>query len=168
MRRLSILKTITYIMFRLALVAIVFTPAIVFMTIMMPKDVPFKFSNKLLENSSFWEQAISYVMVYIGFAFQVYALYLFDKTLDLFKKRIIFDDKVIRNFDQMGKAIVIGYFIMYIPFLFLALTNSPIEINLQFMFNDSLLILGLGFFFMVLSEVFQKAKNIKEENELTV
>ncbi len=168
MRKLSALRTITYIMFRLSLVIVVFMPAIVFMMIMMPKDVPFKFSGGLLENRDLWEQAICSLMVYIGFVFQVYALYLFDKTLDLFKKKIIFDDAVIKNFDQMGKAIVIGYFVMCAPVLFLTLTNSPIEINLDFMFNGSLLILGLGFFFMVLSEVFQKAKNLKEENELTV
>ena len=50
-------------------------------------------------------------------------------------------------------------------FLYNTLIEGTIEIDFG---TDSIFIIGLSLFFMVLSDVFRMAKKIKEENDLTV
>ena len=170
MRRLSVLKTVIDVAFVLAMIAVIFTLPLILMMAIMPDEIPFTINGDVeaLQGKTEWELIIFCLIIYVAYLFLVYALYLFKKTLILFKKRIIFDDVVIKNFDQMGKAILIGYFIAIAPMIFFALTDNPVQLKVSFGLNESLLMVGLGLFFMVLSEVFQMAKNLKEENELTV
>ena len=167
MRRLSALKTIADILFVITMIGAVFGLPFILMLAVMPDQVPFTLEENL-EGRTMWESTIMLFIVYLGALFFVYALYLFRKTLDLFRKRIIFDDRVIKNFDQMGKAILIGYFIILAMCLFTWFTNNTHEIKFNIGWNNTLFTIGLGLFFMVLSEVFQMGKNLKEENELTV
>ncbi len=170
MRRLSLLKTVTDILFVFAMIGVIFTLPLILMVAVIPEQVPFTLNGdaESLKGKTEWELIIFLLIIYIGYLFLVYALYLFKKTLVLFQKRIIFDDAVIKNFDQIGKAILIGYFIALAPMIFFALTDNPVQLKVSFGLNESLLIAGLGLFFMVLSEVFLMAKNLKTENELTV
>lgn len=154
-------------MFVLTMIAAVFGLPLILMLAVIPDQVPFTLEGDL-KGKTGWESTIILLVVYVGALFFVYALYLFRKTLDLFRKRIIFDDRVIKNFDQIGKAILIGYFIILGMYVFLWLTHTVHEVTFNIDMNNTLLTIGLGLFFMVLSEVFQKAKSIKEENELTV
>ncbi|KAF2518873.1 DUF2975 domain-containing protein [Flavobacterium salilacus subsp. salilacus] len=172
MRRLWLLKSLIDIVYFFAIIGIIFGLPMIFMIAVMPNEVPFDIAvsknGEIVENKTSWEIIVSMFIIYIGYAFQVYAIYLFRKILVLFRKRIIFDVSVIKNFDQMGKAILIGYVTILLPVIFFALTSSHVEVKLNFMINDSFLIPGIGLFFIVLSEVFQMAKDMKEENELTV
>lgn len=171
MRRLWLLKSLVDLLFVFAMIGVVFTLPLILMVAVMPEEVPFTLNGgdtEMLQGKTEWELIIFCLLIYVGYLFLVFALYLFKKTLVLFKRRIIFDDAVIKNFDQMGKAILIGYFIAIAPMIFFALTDNPVQLKVSFGLNESLLIVGLGLFFMVLSEVFQMAKNLKEENELTV
>lgn len=172
MRKLWLLKSLIDILFFFAVIGIFFGLPMILMIAIMPEQVPFDFTvsvnDEIVTDTTSWEIILSMIIMYTGYAFQVYAIYLFRKTLILFRKRIIFDIAVIRNFDQMGRAILIGYALILVPVIYFTLTNSPIEIKLEFMIHDSLLIPGLGLFFIVLSEVFLMAKGIKEDNDLTV
>ncbi|WP_294733900.1 DUF2975 domain-containing protein [uncultured Flavobacterium sp.] len=170
MRKLLLLKSVVDILFVLAMIGVIFMLPLILMVAAIPEQVPFKFTSEIemVAGRTQWELIISLVMVYVGYVFLVYGLFLFKKTLVLFQKRIIFDNRVIKNFDQMGKAILIGYFITLVPMIFFSLTENPVEVKLSFGLNESFLIVGLGLFFIVLSEVFQMGKNLKEESELTV
>ena len=170
MRRLSTLKTIVDILFVFAMIAVVFGLPLILMLIIIPEQVPFKWSTPKgidLEPLS-WEYIICMFSSYIGYAFFVYALYLFRKTLDLFRKRVFFDDRVIKYFDQTGKAILIGVMIFFAIAVLLQFTGNPIEMEISIGLNDTLITAGLGLFFIVLSDVFAMAKKHKEDNDLTV
>ncbi|QYJ69176.1 DUF2975 domain-containing protein [Flavobacterium litorale] len=170
MRRLSLLKTVTDILFILTMIGAIFGLPLIIMVFLFPDSIPFKLDadSELLQGKEQWEIIILLLLLYVGALFFVYALYLFRKTLDLFRKRIIFDDRVIKNFDQTGKAILIGYSIIAASIVLAWITSPSHDITIGIAFNNSLLTIGLGLFFIVLAEVFQTAKGMKEENELTV
>jgi hypothetical protein len=89
---------------------------------------------------------------------------MFRKVLGLFKKNILLDERVIKYFDQIGKAIIAGYIITAVPLFFYDVINSnPIQVKATFGFSSAIITIGLGLFFMVLSEVFLIAKGRKEE-----
>lgn len=168
MRRLSILKAIAHFVFIMFAIALVFVIPAFFMLMIMPGSIPFKVNGDVAQNADA-ELLILLFLFIVGAVFFVYALYLFRKVLELFSKRRFFDEAVIRNFDQIGKAIIIGYLIGAVPaFLYKLIVNNQLELEFSFSFYSGMGIIGLGLFFMVLSEVFLNAKNMKEENELTI
>lgn len=169
MRSLNILRTIVNILFIFAIIGIIFGLPLIFMIIVLPEQVPFKIDqNTDYKNIASWELAIILILLFAGSVFFVYGLYLFKKVLALFSKRIIFDNRVIILFNQIGKAILIGYGITFASSVFLWISKIEIELKITFGWSNALFIIGIGLFFIVLAEVFQIAKNMKEENELTV
>lgn len=172
MRKLNILKALVDFLFFISIIPSVFGMPFIIILAIMPEKVPINFKNNSngIEGLSDIEIIIIVFVIYVGYLFQVYAAYLFRKTLELFRKRIIFDERVIKQLDQTGKAILIGYFIMIIPAIYVSLLDNYFEFSyeISFSFNGSIFIIGLGLFFMVLSEVFLIATNMKRENDLTV
>jgi hypothetical protein len=168
MKRLPILKAITHFAFIISTIALIFIIPAYIMLLIMPGTVPFKIDGEIAEDAS-PEVLILILLTIVGLIFFVYALYLFRKVLDLFSKRKFFDDAVIKNFDQIGKALIIGAAIATIPaFLYDTINGSGITLDFSFSFDSFLFTVAMGIFFMVLSEVFLAAKNMKEENDLTV
>ena len=137
------------------------------------------FSGK---NRSFLYLAITATAVYY-FAY-VYSIYLFKNCITSFKQLHLFSNKVIRNFKWIGVIYIGGYLInlcvQSIFPLFLDELQASIKIdynedNLTRLFNFPLNGFIIGLFFLVLSNVFQIAKNqkeenieLKQENELTI
>lgn len=168
MRRLYILKAIAHFVFIMFAIALVFVIPAFFMLVIMPGSIPFKVNGDAAQNADA-ELLVLLFLFIVGCVFFVYALYLFRKVLDLFSKRRFFDDAVIRNFDQMGKAIIIGYLISAVPaFVYNMISEAGLKLEFGFSTDSGLCILGLGLFFLVLSEVFLNAKMMKEENDLTI
>lgn len=162
MRRLPVLKTIVSIVLFLSVIVLIFTIPAYVMLLVMPATVPFKFNGQIAENLGA-EYLILLLLFIAGYAFMVYALYLFKKVLDLFSKQKFFDNAVITLFDQIGKAILIGYFIAAVPaFLYNLVTESKWLFELGFSFDSGLFIIAMGLFFMALSEVFLIAKDKKD------
>lgn len=167
MRRLSLLKNLTDILFFLALIPVVFGVPIIIMVSIMPERVPFgfKWSDEIADKTGA-ELITLIALKYIGFILYVYAVFLFRKTLALFQKKIIFDDNVIIYFDRIGKAIAFGYLIQLGgKFVLDMILSNIINISPD---PEPFFIIGLGLFFMVLSDVFLMAKKHKEENDLTI
>ncbi len=159
MRRLTVLKTIVKIVLFLSVLVLIFTIPAYVMLLVMPGTVPFKFNGQIAENLGA-EYLILLFLFIVGYSFMVYALYLFKKVLDLFSKQKFFDDAVITLFDQIGKAILIGYFVAAVPaFLYNLIAESKWMFELGFSFDSGLFIIAMGLFFMVLSEVFLVAKS---------
>lgn len=168
MRRLPILKTLTTILFVISMLGIIFGIPAFFLLIIMPERVPLKL-NGVQVTSVDAELIILLICLIVGYALFVYALYMFKMVLALFEKKRIFDVDVIRYFDQIGKAILAGYLICAVPmFFYNMLAQEELELGVYFGFNSAFFTIGLALFFMVLSEVFLVAKNLKEENDLTV
>ena len=168
MKRLGLLKTLTTLLLIASGIALFFGLPFILMVAVMPGSIPFKI-NGLSADAANIETILLMLALVIGLGFFTYALYLFKKVLELFEKKKIFHDDVIKNLDQIGKAIIIGYFIMAVPYaLYIMIVQDVVDFSVHIGFNESILTVGLGLFFMVLSEVFLMAKNIKEENDLTV
>ena len=171
MKRLSLLKTITNILLILSKVGLFFAVPFLLIVIFMPGRIPLKIARELFDQPADAigvEDKLLLTTVIIGYVFYVYALHLFKRILFLFQKNQVFHDDVIKNLYQTGKAIIIGFLISEVP-IYLYNMISESEISFEIVAdNDWLFTLGLGLFFMVLSDVFGMAKNIKEENDLTV
>lgn len=168
MKRLQFLKALVHIAFILSFIGLIFMVPTLIIIAFMPGQIPFTINGEKADSLTA-EYYILLVLMIIGYAFFVYALHLFRKVLDLFSKRKIFHDDVIKHFDQIGKAVLIGYLISAVPaYLYNLIVEGDLDFTLSFSFNTSLLILGLSLFCMVLSEVFLIAKTMKEENDLTI
>lgn len=166
MSKLPLLKSFASILFALSMIVLFFAVPFIILWLFMPERVPFKLDGEPMTTVTA-ELVIVLISLVIGLGFFAYALYLFKTNLGLFEKKKIFDATVIKNFAQMGKAILLGYLFCAVSVtLYKILAKNATEIDFEFII-DSLFIVGLGLFFIVLSEVFQMAKNIKEENNLT-
>lgn len=97
----------------------------------------------------------------------LYCVYLFRKTLRYFQRIKPFHEKVIENFYKIGYLLsAIGVLTTLLFFGSHLYFKSELKINLGI--SPYLMLICLGLFFMVLSEVFKVAKHAKEENELTI
>ena len=117
-----------------------------------------------------WLSIVFVVLTAIAAFFFVYAIFLLRQVIVLFSKREIFSDNVIRKFRIIGKCIVAaGLFRPVSMFFYDMFQNNNAEIQFGSGGFDSLLLsVSLGLLFIVIGEIFQHAKNLKEENELTV
>ena len=167
MKKLSLLKDWTKIMFILCMLAVLLTPGIIILTIVFPHLVP--------EGVNFtWGVEINFagiiitMIIFSGYCCFVYSLYLFRKVLSFFWKKKFFDDEVVKLLDRVGKLIYLGLFLTVVPINVYYLATQK-GFHFDFIeFWRIVFILSLGLFFTVLSEVFQMAKNLQEENDLTV
>jgi hypothetical protein len=99
--------------------------------------------------------------------FGIYFIYIFIKTLRYFQQVKPFHIDVINNFNKIGRLFsVIG--IAGSLLFFVARLILKNEFKIHFGLSPYLLLICLGLFFMILSEVFKVAKHAKEENELTI
>ncbi|WP_179316600.1 DUF2975 domain-containing protein [Winogradskyella undariae] len=107
-------------------------------------------------------------LVFIALAFiTIYCVYLFRKTLRYFQKVKPFHMDVIVNFYKIGYLLTsVGIASSVLVFVGQLVFKSQLKINLGL--SPYLMLICLGLFFMVLSEVFKVAKYAKEENNLTI
>jgi hypothetical protein len=113
-----------------------------------------------------WIQLYAIAILIIMLA-GIYSFYLFRKTLRFFQKRNPFASEIIKNYYTIGLILIAcGLGTLITSFIFRILLTSEIKIDLGI--STHLILICLGLFFMVLSELFLVAKIAKEENELTV
>ena len=170
MRKLQILKTLVDLFWFFSIIAIVFL--IIFIPFMFFTnqviDIPIKINGGEIIVIDLSTKFLLLVAV-ISYFFFVYGIFELRKVLSLFQKRIIFDAEVITLLDKTGKSFFLASIISTIAVLAYSIINKP-EVSIEFGgdFSSFLFTSSLGLFFMVLSEVFKIAKNMKEENELTI
>jgi hypothetical protein len=105
----------------------------------------------------------------IAYCFFVFGLFQLRKVLDLFSKKIIFEHPNILLLNKVGQNFLYASLISGIAlFLFHLFIKGQAVLEFGGGFNSLLFTASLGLFFMVLSEVFEIAKNMKEENDLTI
>lgn len=119
-----------------------------------------------IETSLVAVQLFGLVFITLGFV-TIYCVYLFRKTLRYFQKVKPFHADVIANFYKIGYLLTgVGIIASVLIFIGQLVFKGVFKINLGL--SPYIMLICLGLFFMVLSEVFKVAKYAKEENNLTV
>jgi hypothetical protein len=167
MRKINILKGIVDLLWifsmPIVLVIIGFSIAIFFVDLgelnIKINSVNFN-GNTLLSKTLLVISALNYLLI-------IAALYFFRKVLNYFIRVKIFEETVITSFKKIGNLLAVSGII--------SLTISMIskiyfeqKISLEFGLNQHIVIICLGLFFLILSEIFKIAKSTKQENDLTI
>ncbi|MGY0391406.1 DUF2975 domain-containing protein [Bizionia sp. KMM 8389] len=114
-----------------------------------------------------WLKQITVLIFYIIACSVIYALFLFRKTLRYFQKRKPFHSYVINTYNTIGKIlVVIGLCSMLMMLTMSLISSSKLVIGLGV--SPYLVMIALGLFFMVLSELFRVAREAKQDSELSI
>ncbi|MCA0131440.1 DUF2975 domain-containing protein [Winogradskyella alexanderae] len=169
MRKLIILKSLVDFIWIVTCIPMI--GLLVFFIVFMFIDpeslhLVFDMDEDFLKSSKIMTQIFGLLFVLL-FLIGIYCIYLFRKTLRYFQKVKPFHDEVILNFHKIGYLLsaigLVGAILIFVARLIL---KNEFKINLGL--SPYILLICLGLFFMVLSEVFKVAKHAKEENDLTV
>jgi hypothetical protein len=168
MRKLSILKAIVDFIW---IIAVPITAPLTIIFIIMIHFIgfaglDFNFLGIEMELNSLLSKILTTILG-ICFLLQLYSLHIFRKVLTYFKRIKIFDDFVITAFHTIGMLLIAsGILILVVGFVGKIYLQKKISISLGF--HPYLIVIALGLFFQVLSEIFKIAKNAKQENDLTI
>lgn len=103
----------------------------------------------------------------ISFGFWIYLFRLIRNLMDSLTSGSIFTKFQITSFKLIGQLLILLTVIdTLFSFLFEVIFIDRVNIKIGFI--DFWLLIALGLFFIFISEIFNKAKSYKEENELTV
>ncbi|MFK5878227.1 MAG: DUF2975 domain-containing protein [Flavobacteriaceae bacterium] len=167
MRKIHILKAIVDFIWIMTIVLIpviiIFIPLLFIYDV---KSLDFTISNVDLSTITIFGK-ILISMTLISYLMIIYSLYLFRKILDSFIRLKIFNFYVIKTFQKIGVLLVLSGVTTFI----ISFTSDfyfQQKLKLEIGINEHIVILCLGLFFMILSEIFKIAKSAKEENELTI
>jgi hypothetical protein len=168
MGKINILKAIVDFIWIIAVP--IAAPATVIILILINfdgfSDLNFQFVGIELKLNSIFSKLLL-TLLGISFLLQIYSLHIFRKVLRYFKQVKIFDDFVISSFNKIGKILIIsGTSILVIGFVGRIYLENQIIISVGF--HPYLIVIVLGLFFQVLSEIFKIAKSQKQENDLTI
>jgi Protein of unknown function (DUF2975) len=170
MRKLNILKAVLDLFWFFTLISIagmlIFIPFYLFSSNI---DIPIKIKGQEISANTILTKIVVFVNIISGLLF-FYSIYLLRKLVGLFQKREIFNDEVVRLFNLIGKLVIASSVISTVSlFIYNAVERNHLGLTLDFGGYDSFLIsISLGLFFMVISEIFKIAKNIKEESDLMI
>lgn len=169
MKGLRFLKTFTDILYTLLTIIVMILIPFLLVLVISPETITFKFMDVAATDIPAIEIALLF-LAFISILIELYALSLFRKTLVHFRDRQFFDAEVITNFNRIGLAIIAGHILCYLPWYLydsFDIPVLPISDSIDWI-TDTLVTLALGLFFIVLSEVFRSAKQMKQENDLTI
>ena len=120
---------------------------------------------ELLVQSTF--SKILAILSLLNFLLIIYSLHLFRKSLRYFLNTKVFDVFVIDSFRKIGNILTISGMVAAL----LSITGSLYfdkKLTMELGLNSNLILIGLGLFFMILSDAFNIAKSAKQENDLTI
>lgn len=119
-----------------------------------------------LSTMNFTEFTIFMISGSVVFFIYLSAIYFLKKSLVDLSNKNYFSKKVIDSFHKSGKLILIATFCgsLFDFFVTLFISNKAV-----FKIEDSLFVsIIMGLFLLFLSEVFEKARQTQEENDLTI
>ena len=93
-------------------------------------------------------------------------MYFFRKVLNHFIRVKIFEAAVITSFQRAGNLLTLSGFISLAVSIISNMYRQKLTLELGL--NQHLIIICLGLFFLILSEIFKIAKYAKQENDLTI
>ncbi|MDD7913585.1 DUF2975 domain-containing protein [Polaribacter ponticola] len=167
MRKINILKAIVDLLwfFSMPIILLIvgFSIAIFFADL---GDLNVKINSVNFNNNTLLSK-ILLIISGLNYLLIIAALYFFRKVLNFFIRVKIFEETVILYFKKIGNLLsVSGIISLTISMVSKAYFEQ--KIALEFGLNQHLVIICLGLFFLVLSEVFKIAKHQKQENDLTI
>ena len=98
----------------------------------------------------------------------IYVVYLFRRIVHLFYKAKYFDNAVVMNFEKMGKVLIIIAVLGSLEKYLVPILMNEEKYKIFILKSEDLIFLGVGFFSLLLSEIFKVSKNLKQENDLTI
>lgn len=103
----------------------------------------------------------------IIFPVTIATVYILRNLVKSFAKNQFFTEYQVTGFRLVGQLIILANLADAISsFIFRLIFNSRLELKISF--SDFWLFIALGLFFIILSGIFQKARSLKQENELTI
>lgn len=135
-----------------------------------------EFMGKEIQNDSKKTYLLTFMLLCLGiYSLYFYAITLFNLCVRKFEQRIFFDESIIKRFKKIGIIFISNYIAVLIIGKVLTIHSEKIITN-STNFSTSVLekldsplgSLMIGFFFLVLSQVFKEALKQKQENELTI
>ena len=168
MRKIHVLKAIVdfiwFVSYPILFLGIIFIIALFFSDTFNNKELHL-LNTEILINNVFSKVLISVLVLTVYLI--LYCVYLFRKVLTYFLRAKIFDVFVLKTLNKIGKLLTTAGSVSLINSLLLIYLYKQ-KLFLGFGLSPHLIIICLGLFFMVLSEVFTIAKKAKQENDLTI
>ena len=127
----------------------------------------------ILEANFTLEMGIKIAALILVFALQVVSIFYLRKFIKDVSPQNLFSKKQIQSLSKTGKLMIYAVIIYTaLNFLMKVIFENRIEIsvlgNSENLFYNEIFLLIIGLFFLFLSHVFNSARKLKEENELTI
>jgi magnesium-transporting ATPase (P-type) len=106
----------------------------------------------------------------IGYLFFILALFQLKKLLSLFVEKHFFTSESVRSLRKIGLFLFAACLLLYIPsYLYDIFASNTLDISFSSVNPESFFfLLIIALFFFTLSHIFNEAKALREEHELTV
>ena len=165
-----LLKTILDILLILLVLSVSTTFILFIISLFTNSSMPMEVNNRSVETLN----ASTITLISISFLFSilsVYIIFLLRKLIRSFFKLKFYTRLQVSLFNLIGQLIIvtaIGRTILNFFSLLLLEGKAKLGIEVDTSFDNLLFILAIGLFFIYMSKIFENARTMKEENELTV
>lgn len=167
MKKINILKAIVDLLWIFSMPVVLIIIGISFTTFFVDlSDLNIELNTINMNQNDLFSK-ILFVVSSLNYLLLIVALYFFRKVLTNFIRVRIFEEVVISSFKKTGNLITFSGFISLIISIIGKIYFEQ-KVSLEFGLNQHLVLICLGLFFLVLSEIFKIAKNTKQENDLTI
>jgi hypothetical protein len=166
-KKINILKTIVDLLWIFSMPVVLIIIGVSFATFFVDlSDLNIELNTiNINQNDPF--SKILFIVSSLNYLLLIVALYFFRKVLTNFVRVRVFEEVVISSFKKTGNLLTFSGFISLILSIIGKIYFEQ-KVSLEFGLNQHLVIICLGLFFLVLSEIFKIAKNSKQENDLTI
>ena len=167
MKKINILKTIVDLLWIFSMPVVLIIIGVSFTTFFVDlSDLNIELNTININQNDLFSK-ILFVISSLNYLLLIVALYFFRKVLTNFVRVRVFEEVVISSFKKIGNLLTFSGFISLVISIIGKIYFEQ-KVSLEFGLNQHLVIICLGLFFLVLSEIFKIAKNAKQENELTI
>jgi hypothetical protein len=167
MKKINILKTIVDLLWIFSMPVVLIIIGVSFTTFFVDlSDLNIELDTININQNDLFSK-ILFVISSLNYLLLILALYFFRKVLTNFVRVRVFEEVVISSFKKIGNLLTFSGFISLIISIIGKIYFEQ-KVSLEFGLNQHLVLICLGLFFLVLSEIFKIAKNAKQENDLTI
>ena len=167
MKKINILKAIVDLLWIFSMPVVLIIIGVSFTTFFVDlSDLNIELDTININQNDLFSK-ILFVISSLNYLLLIVALYFFRKVLTNFVRIRVFEEVVISSFKKIGNLLTFSGFISLIISIIGTIYFEQ-KVSLEFGLNQHLVIICLGLFFLVLSEIFKIAKNAKQENDLTI
>ena len=167
MKKINILKTIVDLLWIFSMPVVLIIIGVSFTTFFVDlSDLNIELNTINMNQNDLFSK-ILFVVSSLNYLLLILALYFFRKVLTNFVRVRVFEEVVISSFKKIGNLLTFSGFISLIISIIGKIYFEQ-KVSLEFGLNQHLVLICLGLFFLVLSEIFKIAKNAKQENDLTI